>query len=185
MRALCGLYAGVMRVVCGWYAGGMRVVCWWYAGGMRVVCVCYAGVFTSRTRERSGAPEYAMVVFAAPQLREYEELRNDPSSFEGRARTDEAVVKTRHPGDCLGPSARGRMDPSLEQLDADAIRKFKDDLRTIRSKTFKESSYVSDDLDGEELITYLTNTLEGQDDGYFAHVASQDPQSFQSGEESN
>ena len=32
-----------------------------------------------------------MVVFAAPQLREYEELRNDPSSFEGRARTDEAV----------------------------------------------------------------------------------------------
>ena len=39
-------------------------------------------------------PEYAMVVFAAPQLREYEELRNDPSSFEGRARTDEAVVDT-------------------------------------------------------------------------------------------
>ena len=35
-----------------------------------------------------------MVVFAAPQLREYEELRNDPSSFEGRARTDEAVVDT-------------------------------------------------------------------------------------------
>ncbi|EGB03047.1 hypothetical protein AURANDRAFT_68346 [Aureococcus anophagefferens] len=36
----------------------------------------------------------------APQLREYEELRNGPSRFEGRARTDEAVVKTRHPGDC-------------------------------------------------------------------------------------
>lgn len=64
-------------------------------------------VFTSRTRERSGAPEYAMVVFAAPQLREYEELRNDPSSFEGRARTDEAVVKTRHPGDCVATRAGG------------------------------------------------------------------------------
>ena len=60
-------------------------------------------VFTSRTRrptrERSGAPEYAMVVFTAPQLREYEAPRNDPSNFEGRARTNEAVVKTKHPGD--------------------------------------------------------------------------------------
>ena len=40
-----------------------------------------------------------MVVFTAPQLREYEAPRNDPSNFEGRARTNEAVVKTRHPGD--------------------------------------------------------------------------------------
>ena len=55
----------------------------------------------------------------------------------------------------------------------------------IDRAVFITGSYVSDDLDGEELITYLTNTLEGQDDGYFAHVASQDPQSFQSGEESN
>ena len=67
-------------------------------------------VFTSRTRSAPsllGVPEYAMVVFAAPQLREYEELRNDPSSFEGRARTDEAVVKTRHPGDCVATRAGG------------------------------------------------------------------------------
>ena len=67
-------------------------------------------VLTSRTRSAPsllGVPEYAMVVFAAPQLREYEELRNDPSSFEGRARTDEAVVKTRHPGDCVATRAGG------------------------------------------------------------------------------
>jgi len=124
-----------------------------------------------------------------------------------------------------------------------AIRQLKDDLRTIRSKTFKESQFqsmgkddvikvikelnriahnsltnnrenakikanalhltheltqhlidraffvtgneVSDDLVGEELMIYLTSTLEGQDEGYFAHVASQDPASFQSGEESD
>ncbi|EGB03364.1 hypothetical protein AURANDRAFT_68081 [Aureococcus anophagefferens] len=48
-----------------------------------------------------------MVVFAAPQLREYEALCNDPSSFDGRARTDEAVVKTRHPGDRVATRAGG------------------------------------------------------------------------------
>ena len=67
-------------------------------------------VFTSRTRSAPrllGVPEYAMVVFAAPQLRENEELRNDPSSFEGRARTDKAAVKTRHPGDCVATRAGG------------------------------------------------------------------------------
>ena len=77
---------------------------------VRKSCVFEPVVFTSRTRSAPrllGVPEYAMVVFAAPQLREYEELRNDPSSFEGRARTDEAAVKTRHPGDCVATRAGG------------------------------------------------------------------------------
>ena len=85
-------------------------------------------VFTSRTRSAPsllGVPEYAMVVFAAPQLRENEELRNDPSSFEGRARTDKAAVKTRHPGDCVATRAGGSKEwdwtrsapaPPLEQF---------------------------------------------------------------------
>jgi hypothetical protein len=41
-----------------------------------------------------------MAAFVVAQLRKYGELRNDLSSFEGRTRTDNTLVKTRHSGDC-------------------------------------------------------------------------------------
>ena len=39
-----------------------------------------------------------MAAFVVAQLRKYGELRNDLSSFEGRTRTDNTLVKTRHSG---------------------------------------------------------------------------------------
>ena len=42
----------------------------------------------------------SMAAFVVAQLRKYGELRNDLSSFEGRTRTDNTLVKTRHSGDC-------------------------------------------------------------------------------------
>ena len=48
-----------------------------------------------------------MVVFAAPQLREYAEMGNDLSSCMDRMRTDDAPVKTRHLGDSVATQTGG------------------------------------------------------------------------------
>ena len=49
-------------------------------------------------REQGNVTYFEIMVVA--QLRKYGELRNDLSSFEGRTRTDNTLVKTRHSGDC-------------------------------------------------------------------------------------
>ena len=54
----------------------------------------------------------------------------------------------------------------------------------VKRASFVTGSEVSDDLVGEELTAYLTATLEGQDAGCFASLATQDDPDFGPGEES-